>query len=612
MALTPRSPADWLAPEAIAGDQAFWREWLRQAGPALGATCAMIVQPPRNGNSARVMLRTGEQTRELPTDLIDRLSLVEPLQTETGASGGGSFALRLPWDEAVEAPLVAVGEVSAVAWSGSERDGPGAAWRDRVLLWGTAAGRRRRTRELDTTRRSADELAAALELAALVRGQKTFQAAALETCNQLANRHGADRVALGWWREPYVRIAAISQMNQVEQRMAAVGEIEAAMEEAVEQDATLVWPENREPNDSAAAGEVVAQHGALARAQGWKFLCTIPLRNAGQMVGAVTWHRQERAFTPAEAEGFALVLPALAPLLAEAERKQGGWWRRLRRSAEEAMQRHWNLRHPWSKLAALTAAAVLAGSLIIHVPYRVEADFAVRPEQQMVFSAPFDGFVESVVASPGDFIETGDALFSLDATALRLQEGELLADMSRYARERERAEAERDLAGMRVAAAQRDQVAAQLARLRRQIEQTTAVAPFNGFVLDDGDLRERLGAPVRQGDSLLRFAKLDGLYFELLVPEADAPLIEVNGRVELAFRGRPDEIVTAAVTRIEPEAVVQEAGAMFVVRAGVADAPADWWRPGMTGIGKLVTPRRSLFDIFTRRLRDWLHLQLWW
>src|SRR5690606_1224628 len=192
----------------------------------------------------------------------------------------------------------------------------------------------------------------------------------------------------------------------------------------------------------------------------------------------------------------ALVLDALAPVLAEKERRHGWWGRRLKRGAEEALRRHCNLRHPWPKLAAIATALGLAALVIIHVPYRAEAEFSLRPERQRVFSAPFDGFVENVSVAPGDFVEPGEPLFALDATALRLEEAEKLADLSRHEREREQAEAKRDLAAMRVAEAQRDQVRAQLERLRRRIDQAVSVAPFAGYVLDDGDLGERLGAPV--------------------------------------------------------------------------------------------------------------------
>ncbi len=613
MAVRSLPPSEWLAPESAATDQAFWREWLRQAGPALSASWAVIVRPADGGQPCRVMMRAGDQRREIPDGLLDEVTADVPLCLRRGEVGGGMFALRLPWDEATSSHLVAVGEVAGDLWPA----GPDQAWQDRALLWGTAAGRRRRGRELGALRRRADELAGALELAVLVRAQPTFKGAALEVCNQLAARHGADRVSLGWWREPYIRVVAVSQMNQVEARMAAVGEIEAAMEEAVEQDAALIWPEADEatgPESEGAnmGGVIRVQHAALARTQGTRFLCTLVLRDGERLLGAVTWQRNDRAFSSEEAEGFALNLDAVGPWLATREREQGWWGRRWKRAAEEALRRHANLQHPWPKLAALLLAAGLAVSLLVHVPYRVEAEFTLRPVRQMVFSAPFDGFLESVAVSAGDAVPSGDELFALDAASLRLQEGELLADLSRYAREREQAEAARDLAAMRVAEAQRDQVAARLARLRRQIEQTRALAPFSGVVLDDGELRERLGAPLRQGDAVLRFAQLDGLYFELAVPEGDARLIGEGSRVEIAFRSRPDDVQEAVVTRIEPEAVVMSGGAMFIVRATPARGAAEWWRPGMTGIGKVVTEKRSLLDVFTRRLRDWLHLQLWW
>lgn len=607
MALTPWSPQAWLAPESAGTDQEFWREWLRQARPALGASCAMIVQPATGNKIERVMMRVGEQTREIPAGIVTAvLGEGGPLRTVSHDLGGGVFAVRLPWDEPAEAALVAVGEIPATEW----REGPGAEWLDRVLLWATAAGRRRRIRELTTTKHRADELAGTLELTVLVRAHRTFKAAALEVCNQLAARHEADRVSLGWWRDPYVRMEAVSQMNQIESRMAAVGEIEAAMEEAIEQDVTLVWP--RPVTDAGESVEIELQHGALARAQGGGYYATVPMRNGDRLLGAVTWQRESRAFTADEVGGFALGLDAVAPVLETLERHSGWWGRRGKRRVEDALRRNWNLQHPWPKLAAVTTALVLAAILIIHVPYRVEAEFRLRPVKQMVFSAAFDGFVESVSVLPGDSVTAGQPLFALDETALRLEEAELLADLSRFAREREQAEAKRELAGMRVAEAQRDQVAARLQRLQRKIGQTVAVAPFTGVVLDDGNLAERLGAPVRQGDALLRFAQLDGLFFELEVPEGDAVLMVEGGDVEIAFRSRPDEVLHATITRIEPEAAVGNKGAFFRVRALPKEGSEIWWRPGMTGIGKLITKERSLADIFTRRLRNWLHLQLWW
>ena len=123
--MKPLKPLEWLAPEAAADEPQFWREWLRLAAPALDATCVMIVRPAAGTQPQRTVLRAGEQTRDVPTELIGAALRSTPLQLASHPLGGGTFALRLPWDDASEAPLVAVGEVRASAWGA---EGPDHAW----------------------------------------------------------------------------------------------------------------------------------------------------------------------------------------------------------------------------------------------------------------------------------------------------------------------------------------------------------------------------------------------------------------------------------------------------------------------------------------------------
>ena len=55
-----------------------------------------------------------------------------------------------------------------------------------------------------------------------------------------------------------------------------------------------------------------------------------------------------------------------------------------------------------------------------------------------------------------------------------------------------------------------------------------------------------------------------------------------------------------------------EGGVVFEARAGLQSAPADWWRPGMTGIAKIDMGERSLWWIFTHKTSDYLRRKLWW
>ncbi len=57
---------------------------------------------------------------------------------------------------------------------------------------------------------------------------------------------------------------------------------------------------------------------------------------------------------------------------------------------------------------------------------------------------------------------------------------------------------------------------------------------FEGVVVE-GDLRERISAPVKQGDALFKVARLDTLYAEAEVPERDVKEILQSAKGEIAF-----------------------------------------------------------------------------
>ena len=116
-------------------------------------------------------------------------------------------------------------------------------------------------------------------------------------------------------------------------------------------------------------------------------------------------------------------------------------------------------------------------------------------------SAPFDGYIEEVKVEVGDRVEQGAMLATLNTRELLLREAEAIADRARYLREIEKARAVEKIADMRVAEAQAEQARVKLELLRFHRNQATLLAPFVGAVVE-GDLRKRIGAPVKQGDVL--------------------------------------------------------------------------------------------------------------
>jgi hypothetical protein len=58
--------------------------------------------------------------------------------------------------------------------------------------------------------------------------------------------------------------------------------------------------------------------------------------------------------------------------------------------------------------------------------------------------------------------------------------------------------------------------------------------------------------------------------------------------------------------------VAKEKGNVFLVQCGFPESFPSWWRPGMTGVGKLNAGKQTLLWIFTHRTMDFLRLKLWW
>lgn len=462
--------------------------------------------------------------------------------------------------------------------------------------------------EFRKSRRAVNEVehfANVLDLAALVRGCTRFREAALTLCDQIAVRYRAQPVALGWRAGDYMRLQAVAQKAGFDRKMELVGRFEAAMEECAARDDETFFP-------APAEVPVARAHHELAGALQLAHVISVPLRRDGVVVGVLVLGRADEPLTEREVQALRLIGDHVTPVLAaiaESDRWVGS---RIKRWGERRARELWSLEHPWSKLGAVLAAIGLGVLFFGTMDYRVEATFILRPSQQALLPAPFEGYVSALHYRVGDNVPAGAAILTLDATDLAMRVASLRADVVRYESEAEKARGENRFADMRVALAQREQAQALAAQAEHRLAQASVRAPFAGVLLDDGELGERLGSPVREGAVVLRLARLDGLYIDVDVPERDVHEIRLGARGEIAFASRPDETFPLTVRRIDPVAQSREHGAVFPVECEIAAPVETWWRPGMTGVAKIEAGRRTFFWVLTHRLVDWLHLKLWW
>lgn len=443
-----------------------------------------------------------------------------------------------------------------------------------------------------------------LDLMALLNAQHRYLAVAMTLCNELAARHKCDRVSLGWLDGEYVKLQAISHTERFEKKMEAVRALEQMMEEALDQDELLVWP----PPEGDT--RVNRDHGTFAEDQKLKFLCSIPLRLGGETVGVITCERNSEAFGEDEQRLLSLCGEMAVRRLSELKRTDRWFGARLATATREKLAKLVGVEHTWAKVIAILVAVGLGVLFFGRMNYRVEAPFILRTENMAILTAPFNGFIDEVPVEIGDSIPPGGALLKLDTKDLLLEEASSLADLDRYTREAEKARASNSLAEMRIAQAQAEQARVRLELVRYRLSQAEIKSPFAGVVVE-GDLKQRIGAPVKQGDALFKVARTDRMYVECDVREYDIHEVRGDATGEIAFLSRPKLKFPVKLERIEPAAQAKDEDNIFIVRCQFDGPVQDWWRPGMSGVAKINVGKRTFFWIISHRTIDFLRMFFW-
>ncbi|MEX2382632.1 MAG: efflux RND transporter periplasmic adaptor subunit [Opitutales bacterium] len=585
----------------------FWQAFLQLAVKLEDATGGeVLIRVKGEGKEPwrRVALISGGMSSPIPESLAQPLAercFQEGMAASTGKDGAASAAfLALPLktdDDTRDAALLLV-------FQGKEPDG---LLREatRLLMLADSPALYRRNRLLQQTQADITSFASTLDLLTVLHGQARFGSACMALCNELASRFQASQVAIGWVTGKYVKIRAVSNLDEVIRKMDAVQRLEAAMEESLDQDDEIVLPASPESSLVARDNEIYArqeQAGALA---------TIPLRVKDSPVAALTLLREKEPFEEREVRALRVAADQVAPLLEHIRRRDRWFGARWIEGGRTVLGKIWGVDHAWTKLAGILVCALLAVLIFGKMTHRIEAPFIVRTEMQAYLSAPFDGYISRVHFETGDAVSAGTVLLQLDDAELRVQEASLLADIRRYQSEAERARGMNDFAQMRVSRAQEDQARADLALGRLHLAGADVHAPFDALIVEDGQLRQRLGASVQRGETLLKLARSDLLYVEMQVKERDIDDLVMSAPGRIAFASRPNLKFPISISKIEPTAVSEEGGGVFLARGRFEADSVEWWRPGMTGVAKVDVEKRPIIWILTHRLIDFIRLKFW-
>lgn len=598
---TPRSGHG--TPPATAVDDTA-QSWLEaQCAMIAGVSRGVVLGRTTAEPALRPIARWPKDCDEAPTALIEAArqaleerTVVMRAQSEDGVSGASASVIASPLLIQADALGVAALEV------------PGSTRRQhqaivQLLQWGATWYQLLRREHRSTTPQ--DRLVTVVELLAGSLAHPSFQGAATAAVTELAARLSCARVSLGLLRGKHIGVCAISHSARIDTRSNLVRDIGAAMDEAVDQDATVAHPPLPDgPPVVAFAQEVLARHGNGAS------VCSTPLYCGARAVGALTLERDfESGFDQSTVETCETLGALLGPIV-ELKHDKDRWvvfkvWDSLRGFGARLLGRgHFAL-----KLTALALAASVAFLTVATGDYRITAPVKLEGSVKRVITAPRDGYVASAEIRAGDTVEAGQVLATLDDRELRLEQLQWRSQQEQLQKEHRAAFTGHDRSKAAILRAQMKQTSAQLDLIDQQLARTRLTAPFSGVVVS-GDLSQALGSPVEHGQILFEVAPLDSYRVILEVDERDIGDVAAAQRGELTLTGLPAVTLPFTVTRIVSVSTPRDGRNFFEVEAELEGA-ATSIRPGMEGIGKIHVDRRKLAWIWTHPLIDWLRLSLW-
>lgn len=474
----------------------------------------------------------------------------------------------------------------------------------RQLVWGSA-WLEPRTGSPAATRNSRAGIETLLDLLAVPHEHERFGAAATAFASELATRFGCQQVSLGFVEAGRVRLRALSHSARFSAKTNLNRAREAAMEEALDQQADVMWPS---PSDGVL--QVTQAHERLASLAEAGAICSLLFSHGPRFRGVVTLERAAgQPFFPTELELLRSAIGLTGPLL-EVQRRDDRWiGPKLLESVRETLARLAGPRHVALKLGAFAALALLAFLALAKGSHRVSADSVLEARELRAAVAPFDGYVSEAPARPGDRVRPGDLLASLDDRELRLEEARFASQVEQLENQYRQAIAERNGANLRIVMAQLGQVRAQLKIAHDRLAKTRVEAPIEGIVVS-GDLSQALGAPVERGGLLFEVAPLGDYRLALRVDEREIEEISVGQRGSVTFAALPGESYAFTVEKVTPISEAGEGKNTFRVEAELEQIP-ERLQPGMEGVAKVEIDRRRLLWIWTHGAVDWLRLALW-
>jgi RND family efflux transporter MFP subunit len=252
-------------------------------------------------------------------------------------------------------------------------------------------------------------------------------------------------------------------------------------------------------------------------------------------------------------------------------------------------------------------AALIA--LVLPFPLRVSGEARVLPDRRMPVSARVEGRIAQVYVREGDRVEAGQVLAVLDDTDYRIGEEDARTKYEMARMEQSRLRAVARTADAVVENARVDGLRAAMDLWKSRLDSTRIRALRAGLVAT-AHVEETVGTRLAQGDTFCEIVDPGRQRIEILLPEAEAGLVQAGMPVKVKLNAFPMGSYEAKVEKVGVAAMVRDQERYFLVQARLAQA-AGPLRSGMTGLAKISTGKAPVARIVFRKPARWLWQVLW-
>lgn len=445
----------------------------------------------------------------------------------------------------------------------------------------------------------------ALQITARALSQDSSAEAATSVVTELATRLSCERVSIGFREGRELKLYALSHSARYESRQNLIKRIEAAIEEAVDQKETLVYPATDKSTF------MLQAHEELAKNHGGSFICTVPLVHHGQVTGGVIFERSAAAtaFTPEAIELCEQLAALFAPILEFRRLNDRPLLEKTNELLKSAASGVFGSGHLGLKFVVTVSVLAVMMLTMVQWNYKVSANSVLEGTVERVITAPEEGYIKDAPARPGDLVSAKQTLATLDDRDLKLEKLKWSGKQKQIRKEYREALAGRNRSQIGILRTQLDQAQAQLEILEKKLERTVISAPIGGVIVS-GDFTRALGSPVERGQIMYKVSPLDDYRVLLDVDESDVAELSVGMKGELTLSAAAEDTFEIIVDKITPVSEAGDGANYFQVEASLIETP-QFLRPGMQGVSKIEIGERRLLWVLTHKLVDWLRLKLW-